>query len=191
MQKQHEKSGNGHFLSRVSTIMQSHFLGGRFGYFASLPESGACICRNHCVALCKSIAMKQYHIVSRIAIYLLALVMIVFGIQHFRHAQDLAVYIPLWVPGGFFWVYLTGVAFILVGISFLFNRWVKIAAYVLAALLFIFVFIIHIPNVIDGGTAEVRASALVNLLKDTAIAGFALHIAAGAHHQKLHLEDSD
>jgi hypothetical protein len=36
-----------------------------------------------------------------------------------------------------------------------------------------------------------KALALVNILKDTAIAGFALHIAAGAHHQKLHLEESD
>jgi putative oxidoreductase len=135
--------------------------------------------------------MKQYHIVSRIAIYLLAVVMIVFGIQHFRHAQDLVVYIPLWVPGGFIWVYFTGAAFILVGLSFLTNRWVKTAAYLLAGLLFIFVLIIHIPNVMDGASAEARANALVNLLKDTAIAGFALHIAAGAHHQQLHLENSD
>jgi putative oxidoreductase len=33
--------------------------------------------------------------------------------------------------------------------------------------------------------------ALINILKDTAIMGFALHIAAGAHHQHFHLENSD
>jgi hypothetical protein len=36
-----------------------------------------------------------------------------------------------------------------------------------------------------------RQLAYVSLLKDTAIACFALHIAAGAHHQHFHLEESD
>jgi hypothetical protein len=33
--------------------------------------------------------------------------------------------------------------------------------------------------------------AWLNVLKDSAIVGFALHIAAGAHHQHFHLEESD
>ena len=89
------------------------------------------------------------------------------------------------------WAYLVGAAFILVGLSFLTNKMVKVAAYVLACMLFIFIVIIHIPNYLYAGDKEMRSLALINLLKDTAIAGFALHIAAGAHHQKLHLEDSD
>jgi putative oxidoreductase len=135
--------------------------------------------------------MKQYHIVSRIAIYMLAVVMISFGIYHFQNARDLIVYIPESVPGGIVWVYLVGGAFILVGLAFIFNKMVKAAAYLLAALLLVFIVIIHIPNYLDAGTKEMRAMAFVNILKDLAIAGFALHIAAGAHHQKLHLEDSD
>jgi len=58
-------------------------------------------------------------------------------------------------------------------------------------MLFIFILIIHIPNYLYAGDKEMRSLALINLLKDTAIAGSALHIAAGAHHQKLHLDDSD
>ncbi len=135
--------------------------------------------------------MKQYHIVSRIAIYLLALVMITFGIYHFLKARDLMVYIPSSIPGGIMWAYLVGAAFILVGVSFLTNKMVKVAAYLLAFMLFIFILIIHIPNYLYAGDKEMRSLALINLLKDTAIAGFALHIAAGAHHQKLHLDDSD
>ncbi len=135
--------------------------------------------------------MKQYHIVSRIAIYLLAVVMISFGIFHFQNARDLIVYIPPSVPGGIVWVYLVGAAFILVGLAFIFNKWVKAAAYLLALLLLIFIVIIHIPNYLEAGTKEMRSMAFVNILKDLAIAGFALHIAAGAHHQKLHLDDSD
>ncbi|MEO7530762.1 MAG: hypothetical protein ABIS69_05105 [Sediminibacterium sp.] len=135
--------------------------------------------------------MKQYHIVSRIAIYLLAVVLISFGLFHFQNARDLIVYIPSSVPGGIAWVYIVGAAFILVGVAFIVNKMVKTAAYLLATLLFIFICIIHIPNYLEAGTKEMRSMAFVNILKDLAIAGFALHIAAGAHHQKLHLEDSD
>lgn len=135
--------------------------------------------------------MKQYHIVSRIAIYLLAAVLISFGIFHFMNGRNLVAYIPSSIPGGIMWVYFVGSAFILVGISFIVNRMVKVSAYLLALLLFIFIVFIHLPNYLDAGNSETRSMALINLLKDTAIAGFALHIAAGAHHQKLHLEDSD
>ena len=135
--------------------------------------------------------MKQYHIVSRIAIYMLAVVMISFGLYHFQNARDLIVYIPSSVPGGIVWVYFVGAAFILVGLAFIFNKMVKAAAYLLALLLLIFIVIIHIPNYLEAGDKEMRSMAFINILKDLAIAGFALHIAAGAHHQKLHLEDSD
>lgn len=135
--------------------------------------------------------MKQYHIVSRIAIYMLAVVMISFGLYHFQNARDLIIYIPSSVPGGIAWVYFVGAAFILVGLAFIFNKMVKGAAYLLALLLLIFIVIIHIPNYLEAGNKEMRSMAFVNILKDLAIAGFALHIAAGAHHQKLHLEDSD
>ncbi len=79
--------------------------------------------------------MKQYHIVSRIAIYLLAVVMISFGIFHFLNARDLVVYIPSSVPGGVVWVYFVGAAFILVGAAFIANRMVKTAIEINMALL--------------------------------------------------------
>jgi putative oxidoreductase len=139
----------------------------------------------------KQPAMKNYHIVSKIAIYLLSVVMISFGIYHFQNARDLVVYIPSSLPGGIWWVYLTGAAFILVAISFITNRMVKTSAYLLAFILFVFILTLHVPNYLNAGDKEMKAMAFVNLLKDTAIAGFALHIAAGAHHQKLHMEQSD
>jgi putative oxidoreductase len=46
--------------------------------------------------------MKQYHIVSRIAIYMLAVVLISFGLYHFQNARDLIVYIPSLFPAELF-----------------------------------------------------------------------------------------
>lgn len=125
------------------------------------------------------------HTVSRIAVYLLSIVMIVFGIYHFIYPKNMLVYVPGFMPGGILWVYFVGVAFILAALSFMSNRLVKVAGYLLALLLFIFVFTIHLPNYLHAGDVEMQQMALVSLLKDTAIAGFALFIASNARHQHL------
>lgn len=135
--------------------------------------------------------MKHYHIVSRIAIYMLSIVLVIFGIFHFKYPYDLLVYVPDFLPGGIRWAYVVGSAFILVGLSFMTNQYVKVTSYILAALLIIFILTIHLPNAMNAGAPEMRQWAWINLLKDTAIVGFALHIAAGAHHQHLHFEEND
>ena len=135
--------------------------------------------------------MKHYHIISRIAIYLLSIVLIIFGVFHFLYPHDLFVYVPDFLVGGIIWAYLVGGAFILVGLSFMTNQYVKFSSYLLVVLLIIFIVTIHWQNYRHAGDKEMRQMALINMLKDTAIVGFALHIAAGAHHQHFHLEESD
>jgi uncharacterized membrane protein len=135
--------------------------------------------------------MKHYHIVSRIAIYLLSVILIAFGIFHFKNPYDLLIYLPDGLPGGVIWVYVVGTAFILAGISFISNKFVKISGYVLAGMLIFFALTIHLPNSMNAGAPEMRKLALINLLKDAAIAAFALHIAAGAYKQHLHFDHND
>jgi putative oxidoreductase len=135
--------------------------------------------------------MKHYHIISRMAIYLLSVVLICLGVYHFLYPRDLLVYVPLTWLGNIVWAYIVGGAFVLVGLSFLTNQYVKFTGYVLAVLLLFFILSIHLPNVLDAGDKEMRHAALINILKDAAIMGFALHVAAGAHHQHFHLEESD
>jgi uncharacterized membrane protein len=119
-------------------------------------------------------------LISRIAIYLLAVIMIVFGIYHFQQPRSLLIYVPDNLPGGITWVYITGVVFILAALAFLSNKFVRVAAYLLAALLIIFIITIHIPNYRMAGEPEMRQNAFINMLKDLAIAAFALHIAGSA-----------
>jgi putative oxidoreductase len=132
--------------------------------------------------------VMNQHIISRVAIYILAIVMIVFGIQHFLHPYDLLVKVPDFLPGGIVWVYLVGAAFILAALSFMTNIWVKTAAYLLALMLFVFVLTIHLPNYMDTADKAYQQMALYNLLKDSALAAFALYIASNARHQRI-LED--
>ena len=126
--------------------------------------------------------MKYPHLISRVSLYLLSLVMIVFGFQHFSRPRDLVNYVPDFLPGGIIWVYFVGIAFILVAIAFITNRMVKVAGYLLAGILLVFVLTIHLPNYLNAGDKDSKQMALISMLKDTAIACFALYIAAGAHH---------
>jgi predicted alpha/beta-fold hydrolase len=95
------------------------------------------------------------------------------------------------LPGGIIWAYIVGGAFILVGISFITNQLVKYTGYILAALLIFFILSVHVPTYFNAGSAEIKQQALINILKDTAIMAFILHIAAGAHHQHIHFEEND
>jgi len=135
--------------------------------------------------------MKQYHPISRISIYILALALICIGLFHLKNPYDTLVYVPSFLPGGITWAYLVGVCFIGVGISFLMNQYVKITSYLLAIFLVVFILTIHVPNAVNAGDATFRTFALINIMKDTAIAAFALHIGASAHHQHLHFEEDD
>lgn len=134
--------------------------------------------------------VMNQHIISRFAIYVLALVMAFFGIRHFLYPYDLLVKVPDFLPGGIVWVYITGAAFVLAALSFMTNIWVRTAAYLLALLLFVIVFTIHLPNYMETADKAYQQMALTNLLKDAALAAFALYIASNARHQRI-LEETD
>lgn len=111
--------------------------------------------------------METLKKVSRI---LFGIVFGVFGILHFLNAGSMAGMVP--IPGGTFWVYLTGAAFLAVCVSFLIEKKVRLAGILLGVLLLIFVLSIHLPAVIGGDQM-----AMTNLLKDLALAGGAWYIA--------------
>lgn len=132
---------------------------------------------------------RNQHIISRIAIWLLAIVMIIFGIQHFQRPEIFANFVPPYLPGGTLWVYFVGVAFILAAVAFIANRFVALAGYLLAALLFIFIVTIHWPNFREASSVENSQATLTAMLKDLAIAAFALYIASNSRHQKMNIAD--
>ena len=122
------------------------------------------------------------HAVSRIAVIILSIVMIVFGLYHFVKPTNLLVYVPEFMPGGIVWVYFVGAAFILAAIAFITHKQVKLAGYLLALLLIIFVLAIHLPNYIGAGDNDMKQMAFTNMLKDTALAAFALYLGSEASH---------
>ena len=108
--------------------------------------------------------------ISKIGKYLFAIPMVIFGLFHFLSANAMAAMVP--IPGGVFWIYLTGLSFILAGVSIIIQKLDVWASFFLAVLLLVFVLTIHLPGVLAGG--EMVQMYMTNLLKDLALAGGSL-----------------
>ena len=107
---------------------------------------------------------------------LFSLPFMTFGFFHIMGAQDMAGYVPAWIPGsGVFWILLTGVALIAAGVSIAANRLVWLSAPLLALMVTIFVLTIHVPGIIEEST---RQMSMISALKDLGLVGGALFIAS-------------
>jgi putative oxidoreductase len=105
---------------------------------------------------------------TTVARYLFAVPFIIFGLMHFMAAGDMAGMVPSFIPGGVFWVYLTGLALIAGGVSLILKKKDKLAALLLGIMLILFVLAMHLPMVMGG-----NQMAMSNVLKDLALAGAA------------------
>lgn len=110
---------------------------------------------------------------SKIAKYIFAAVMATFGIMHFKFGADMTTMVPKWLPlPPIYWVYFTGLALIAYGLALLINhKYQKIAGYLLAAMFFLFIILVHMPSM------NYNPMALPLMLKDLAMAFAAIFIA--------------
>jgi uncharacterized membrane protein len=90
---------------------------------------------------------------------LFSITIIIFGIDHFLYANDVADYIPLWVPAKMFWTYFGGTALIASGIGVLFKIKPRLFAALLGTMILIWVIILHIPKVIASPSADMGSEA--------------------------------
>ena len=102
---------------------------------------------------------------------LFAIPFAIFGLMHFMAASDMAGMVPNWIPGGAFWVYLTGLGLIAATVALITKKQISLAALLLAVLMFIFVLTIHLPTFLGG-----NQMAMSNILKDFSLGGAALMI---------------
>ena len=108
--------------------------------------------------------------------YLFAIPFIIFGLMHFMNGSAMAGYIPSFIPGGVFWVYLTGLALILAPVAMFINKYAKLSMFLLGIMLLLFVLTIHLPGVLNSDTMQMY---LPNMLKDLSLAGGAFFLADG------------
>ncbi|MDX9853132.1 MAG: hypothetical protein RBS81_05065 [Tenuifilaceae bacterium] len=99
----------------------------------------------------------------------------IIGINHFVMVDFFSGMLTSFVPGGGFSIILTGIFLIAASISIITNRLIRLSCFLLAALLFVFIVSIHIPQLFEP---EMAKFAFMQLLKDTALLGGALLIAS-------------
>lgn len=107
--------------------------------------------------------------------YLYAIPLLVFGFLHLGNANAMAGMVP--IPGGAFWVYLTGVALIAAAVSIAIGKMDKLATALLGLMLIIFALSIHLPGIM-GSEGMAQQASMGNLLKDLALSGAAWFYAA-------------
>lgn len=120
--------------------------------------------------------MKHLSTIGRI---LFALPFGIIGLNHFLMKE---VFLQImettsFIPGGGFIILFTGFILILASVSIILNEFIQISCFVLAGLLLIFIFSIHIPGLFVDDSHQ-AALSLFMLLKDMGLMGGALMIAA-------------
>ncbi len=100
--------------------------------------------------------------------------MAVFGAYHFTATRFVVLVVPSWIPAHRFWVYLVGIALFAAALSIVVRIQAPLAATLLAIMLFLFVVLIHIPNVVANPHNRIAWTAG---LRDLAFSGGAFAFA--------------
>lgn len=108
--------------------------------------------------------------VTFIGKYLFGIAFIIFGILYLVNAEAMTVLLPL--TGGVVWVYVSGLVMLFAGVAVLIGRKDAVATFLLGTLFLIYVFFIHLPDIVSSNFTDTMAAH--QFLKDLAIAGAAL-----------------
>jgi uncharacterized membrane protein len=98
--------------------------------------------------------------IIRVARTLLAVALPIFGLSHFAYAEFTASMIPAWLPQRLALAYVTGVAHTAAGAGLLFRVLPRLAIALEAAMMGVFVALIHVPGVISEPTSRVQWTML-------------------------------
>jgi len=102
-----------------------------------------------------------------------ALPFLMFGIVHLAQASQMAPMVPL--PAGTLWVVVTGLCMILAAISLAADRMVWLSMPLLAALLVVYIVVLHVPQAMDP---ETQMQGMQAILKNVGLIGGALAFSA-------------
>jgi uncharacterized membrane protein len=119
--------------------------------------------------------------VSRISSIGYAIIMAIFGINHFRMGEAMKGYIPSYFPAPIFRVYLVGVALRLDAIAIIINNVTRLASYLLGLMLVLFALLLHLPGMLGATDAQMQGMSMTMFLKDLGLAAGAFYI--GSHNE--------
>jgi uncharacterized membrane protein len=96
----------------------------------------------------------------RVARTLLAIALPIFGLSHFVYAEFTASMIPAWLPQRLALAYVTGAAHAAAGAGMLFGIMPRLAVTLEAAMMGVFVALVHVPGILSEPTSRVQWTML-------------------------------
>jgi len=94
---------------------------------------------------------------GRIAVVLMGICLLMFGLAHFRYLDFTASMVPDWMPGRQkFWAALTGVGHLAAGIAFLTGVKARLAAIALTSMFAVFGALVHLPALLVDPHSQVN-----------------------------------
>ena len=108
-----------------------------------------------------------------VARILFILPLVGFGFGHFMNANAMAGMVPSFIPGGVFWIYLTGAALLAAAISIMIKKKAALATLLLGVMLVIFALSMHLPGMMNASDEAAGMASMAMMLKDLGLAGAA------------------
>lgn len=109
--------------------------------------------------------------------YFFAVMLVVFGIDHFLYPQFVASLVPAWIGSQVFWTYFAGVALIAGGVGITVQRVAPVAALLTGAMILLWVLMLHIPRAIADPYTNV-GNEWASVFEALAFSGVAFMLAA-------------
>ena len=92
---------------------------------------------------------------GRVAVKIMGVCLVTFGIAHFVYLDFTASMVPAWLPGGQrFWAAATGVGHLAAGLAFLTGIQVRLAAIAVTAMFGSFSLLVHLPLLVSNPNAH-------------------------------------
>jgi uncharacterized membrane protein len=113
-----------------------------------------------------------------------SVMLILFGIDHFLYTQWVAMLVPNWIPGHIFWTYFAGVALIGAGITIILKIQLKLSALLLAAMIFLWFILLHIPRAV-ADPHSLEGNEIASVFEAFGFSGVAYLMAYGYHTKKI------
>ena len=107
---------------------------------------------------------------------LFSITITVFGIEHFMFAEFVKTLVPDWIPGPLFWTYFAAVALVGSGSAILFQTRSRLAAMLLGIMIFLWVFLLHIPRAAVAPASD-KGNELSSVFEALGFSGIAILIA--------------
>ncbi|MGD0444552.1 MAG: hypothetical protein ABSA39_11515 [Edaphobacter sp.] len=111
--------------------------------------------------------------------FFFAIMLIVFGIDHFLYTAFVATMVPAWIPGHRFWTYFAGVALIAGGVGMLVRFTARLASLMVGIMIFLWFLILHIPRAVADPHSGL-GSEWTSVFEALAFSGIAFMLAAMA-----------